>query len=291
MKTRYQKMAGISLTMASLVFAAPVAAQIDAGQVLRELTPEMLATQPLPAGPGIDVVQPALEAPEPGGPRAEISQIIFNGNSVFSDSELAAVIQESMAEPQDLAGLRNMVNMITRHYRDHGYLFARAILPPQTLDDGSLLIEVVEGRYGQVSTSGHPDLHVQAKRFLVPLQSGSVISNALLERSTLLLSDQPGIETVPVIRPGQYAGTGDLDVEVRRAERFSAGVSLDNQGNRYTGRSRIRLDMNAYSSFQFGDELSALVLYTDQDLAFGSIQYGLPIGGSGLRGQIGRSVV
>lgn len=275
------------LAFFSLSLAGPLAAQLDAGQVLRELTPEMLAPLPTPAGPGIDIVQPGMETVEPGGARASISRLMLSGNSVFSDETLTAQVEQFLAEDQDLAGLRSMANTLSRFYREQGYLFARAVLPPQTLDDGSLQIEIVEGRYGAVSTSGHPDLAPQAQRFLAPLQTGSVIHNDLLERTTLLLSDQPGIDSIPVIRPGQTAGTGDLTVEIRRAERFSGTVMLDNHGNRYTGRQRLRVGLNAHSNFMLGDELSGVVLYTAEDLLFGSLRYGLPLNGSGLRGFAG----
>ncbi len=261
-------------------------AQVDAGQVFRELTPEMV--EPMPSRQ-FQIETPDLSRAEPGGPTVQVEGVTFEGYSLYSQEELLAVVKEYLHKPQDLAGLRAMANQVSRFYRDQGYLFARAVLPPQSTNAGIIRVSIIEGRYGEVRTHGHPDLYPAAQSFLEPLRAGGVIESTQLERSTLILSDQPGIEAIPVIKPGKEAGTGDLDVEIRRGDRFSGEIGLDNHGNRYTGRHRMRAGVQAGSTFLLGDEISLLGLYTEEDLMFGSLQYALPVGGSGLRAFAGLS--
>lgn len=272
---------------ATCLLATPIAkADLDAGQILRELTPQMV--EPMQSAP-LAVDPPALTEAEPGGPAVVVSAVIFEGHTKFSQDELAAVVEGYVGKSLDLAGLRNMVNRISIHYRERGYLFARAILPAQSIETGTVRVQVVEGSYGEVVTRGHPDLYPDARKFLKRLRPGDVIESTALERHTLILSDQPGIEVVPVIRPGAAVGTGDLDVDIQRADRFSGEVGVDNHGNRFTGEHRLRASVRTGSAFILGDEFALMGLYTMEDLFFGSFRYGLPLGGSGLRGFAGLS--
>jgi hemolysin activation/secretion protein len=198
-----------------------------------------------------------------------------------------AVLGEVTGKSYDLAGLRALAARVSDYYHAQGYPFARAYLPPQPMTEGRLRIEVVEGRYGQVKAVGDEKLAARAQGFLSPLKSGAVIDSKTLERTTLILSDQPGIAAAPLIRPGQEVGTGDLDVRVSRTRAISGDVGVDNHGNRFTGENRLHANVQWDSPFLVGDQVVARGLYTEEDLWLGSLGYSLPVGSSGLRANVG----
>ena len=129
-----------------------------------------------------------------------MSSISISGNSVISEAELLRALGDFAGKAYDLAGLRGLAEKIANHYRSAGYPFARAFLPQQAGAQGLLRIEVVEGRFGQVQALGDADLVAAGGQFLATLTPGSVISGKLLERTTLILDDQPGIKISPIIR-------------------------------------------------------------------------------------------
>ena len=186
----------------------------------------------------------------------------------------------------DLAGLQGLAERITQFYRDNGFPFATAILPPQRVDDGDLIIEILEGRYGQVGASGVRDLAEPAQRYLGALEPGAPIATGPLERTMYLLSDLPGIAVEPVLRPGAETGTADLDVEVTATRRWNGGASLDNHGSRFSGSHRGSADFSINRLFLLGDELSMRLLVSDRNLFLGSARYELPLGHPGLRGNL-----
>jgi len=254
----------------------------DAGQSLKDLAPTLV---PPKVPPDVKVEGPATETPGPGGIAVKLEAIRFHGNSVFTAEQLAGELAGAIGRPQDLAGLRGLAGRITTFYRRAGYPFARAYLPPQSLQDGTLRIEIIEGRYGRVEAQGDAKLLAGAKAFLAALHPGDVIEGHSLERATLVLFDQPGIQVSPLIRPGQESGTGDLLVNVTERDRVGGDAGIDNDGNRYTGTTRLRLDLEVNGSLAFGDQIAIRSLYTGRDMWFGSLGYGLPLGGSGLRAQ------
>ncbi|MEG2032188.1 MAG: ShlB/FhaC/HecB family hemolysin secretion/activation protein, partial [Janthinobacterium sp.] len=203
---------------------------------------------------------------------------------------LRAALGDVTGKTFDLAGLRGLAERITDVYQASGYPFARAILPPQDLDHGDLRIDIIEGRYGVVQAEGDDGALAQrATAFLDGLRPGSVIASGPLERAALLLDDLPGIDSAATVRPGAQAGTGDLIVQVARGQRVRGDVGLDNAGSRYTGKNRVRANVDINSPFLLGDQITVRALLSEEELWLGSLGYSLPLGASGLRGNVGYS--
>lgn len=288
--TRYFRLKAIPfLTLISLpgiLLSTSVQAQIapDAGRILQETAPRMEVPKP---SPSLGIQPPPLPDILAGGAQINLNEIRISGNTRFSQADLRALLGDLSGKSFDLGGLRSLANLISEHYRAAGYSFAQAYLPAQDVEDGVLSIDIVEGRYGQVQASGDPELSAAAQSFLRPLVSGAVIESAHLERVALIMDDQPGVKVSPILRPGQEVGTGDLDVQVERTQRFGGEIGLDNFGNRYTGYNRARLNLNADSPFMLGDQVTLNLLNTDENMWLGNFGYSLPLGASGLRGQVG----
>lgn len=277
----------LTLLVLALGIAQPVQAQQappDAGQIQRQnQAPLLQAPKPALTIP----IQGQVEAATiPGGAQVRVSRIEFAGNLVFTTEALQDLVQPYLGRSLDLAGLREMTQQVTEHYRRAGYAFSRAYLLPQSISDGTIAVGVLEGRYGELSTEGDPQLAPKAQAFLAPLQSGTLIEVQRLERTMLILSDQPGITVTPLIRPGQAVGTGDLLVTVKRNKSWKAQLGLDNHGDRYTGKHRLLANLQLDSPLTLGDQFNANLIRSDERLTQGGLSYSMPLGVSGLRGQL-----
>ena len=272
----------LALVSALCAAVAPVHAQQqpDAGQILQQLSPRELA----PSQPGQVMVLPAAlpDTALPGGAKVAVAAVRFKGNTALTSEALLAGLGEFSGQSYDLAGLKALANRVADAYRAAGYPFARAYLPEQKLAGGELLITIIEGRYGQVDGG-------EAQAWLADPKPGAVIESAALERSTLILDDQPGIKTAPLMRPGQEPGTGDLVANAVRTPGFAGDMSLDNHGSRYIGVYRATTSLRYDSPFMWGDQITARLLASDDNLWLGSLGYSAPLGASGLRGQVGYS--
>ena len=277
-----------SATALGVAFGFPAAAlsqeRPNAGQILQQLreapAPPRLSPSILPSAPDS---QPAA----PGGPRVTVRSLAFDGNAVISDAVLMRELAGVPGQDFDLAGLKDLADRITDLYHRNGFPFARAFIPEQSMTGGALTIAVVEGRYGDVRVIGPDDRAAQAQAFLSGLERGTVIRGETLERASLILDDQPGYKFVPIIRPGQELGAGDLVYRMDRDRRFGGSVQIDNHGNRYTGRHRSQAGLYANSPFMLGDQLNLTGIYSEEDMWSGSVGYNLPLGYSGLRGTLG----
>ncbi|MBK4738105.1 ShlB/FhaC/HecB family hemolysin secretion/activation protein [Noviherbaspirillum pedocola] len=276
------------LPAAALAIAAtPVLAQQqpDAGRLLQETT----QTLPRPAqnpGVAIDILKPA-DMQMPGGLQVKIDSIRIDGNSRIPQAQLLDALGPVSGKTYDFAGLSALAAKLTAYYQAQGYPFARVYLPQQDLAGGQLQLHVLEGRYGRVTAHGEPAFIEGAQGFLSHLPVGAIMESPDLERVTLILDDQPGVRTRPVVRPGREVGTGDLLVEVQRDHRYKGEVGIDDYGNRYTGRVRAHANLDIDSPFRLGDQIALQSLYTQERMWFGSLAYAAPLGYSGLRGRVG----
>jgi hemolysin activation/secretion protein len=289
-KNNNQQRQIIRFTVSVLALAASVAVAAqstapDAGTTISDLAP---TTQLPVASPTIGLQGNTVTQAASGGAVIVVQQnISFIGNSQFTSAALNAVLVDAPGKSYDLAGLQGLTNRITAHYRSHGFAVARALLPVQPMTDGALIIEIIEGRYGSIKATGDNIRSADAQAFLSDLRTGDIIRVASLERAALILSDQPGFKTTPILSPGKAVGTGDLEVNAELNKRYSGEIGLDNHGNRYMGDSRIHLDLDINSSFFFGDQFKVRGLASDGNMLMDGLNYSLPLGGSGLRGNVG----
>ncbi|MCW1246005.1 ShlB/FhaC/HecB family hemolysin secretion/activation protein [Pseudomonas sp. SAICEU22] len=279
--------AGLALLSTAPAWAATLPARPipDAGRILQELP---IPQQELPQSIRLDVEAPQPVQEKVGGAKVQLNAVHFTDNTRIDEASLQRVVAPAIGKAYDLDELREIARQVTLYYREHGYPFARAYLPAQRMANGELTIAVIEGRYGKVTAvNDDAKLAAQAQPFLDDLQPGDVIERDRLERSILVLSDLPGVAVRPVIRPGDELGTGDLNAQVSKTKAFEGKATLDNHGNRYSGRNRLTVQGDWNSPMMLGDKLSAAVMATDEELYFGSLGYSMPLGTSGLRGNVG----
>jgi hemolysin activation/secretion protein len=277
------------LASSALVVVSPALAQAvpDAGGILQQNRQAPIEPQ-RPALLDLGV-PPASASPLPGGAMAELKDVEILGATRFTPAVLKAHLGDFAGKRYDLAGMRALADKIAAFYRNRGYPFTRVLLPVQDLNGGVLRIQVLEGRYGKVQPGGDPALAEGARPFLQSLKPGDLIQADRLERTMLLLNDQPGMKANPVISPGTETGAGDLSANVQRVARFGGDLGADNGGSRYVGEYRVRADLYAYSPFRFGDLISVHGLVSDLGLWLGSAEYETPLGGQGLRFKAGYS--
>lgn len=231
---------------------------------------------------------PSALEPVAGGVTVKLNQLEISGNKSLSTETLLAQLNPVAGRSFDMAGLTAIANTLSNYYHAAGYPFAQVFLPPQDLQNGVLHITVIEGSYGKVAAVGNDKLLSGAQRFLAyGLQRGDAIQNQKLERTLLILDDQPGMTIRPIIRPGSAQGEADLLVDVKRESYVSGEVGVDNTGASSTGEYRAHAALFLNSAVLYGDKLSLNSMYTDEDMWLGAVDYEAPLGASGLRGRLG----
>ncbi len=254
----------------------------DAGSLLRELPPPPPATAPA-RKPGLRVA-PGPDGKLPDSAPFEVRKLQISGHTRFDTATLHALVAEAEGQRLTLRQLDAFVGRITAFYRQAGYPLAQALIPAQTVSEGVLRIEVIEARFGTVSVDNRSRVATPLLQdTLGALRPGEVVTQAVLERSLLLLSDLPGVDTASLLRPGEAVGSSDLVVRVEPGAGFSGRLTADSHGNRYTGNARLSADLNLYNPLGRGDVLSVFALSSGARMKDGRLSYEAPLNGQGTR--------
>ena len=113
---------------------------------------------PAPLPPPSELLQPT--PPTPTTPQEELPSNVpgtftverfeFEGNTAFSDEQLAEVTKQFIGRALTFAELLQARSAVTDLYVRNGYITSGAFIPPQTLTGGVIRIQVVEGTVEEV---------------------------------------------------------------------------------------------------------------------------------------------
>ncbi|MEM9485812.1 MAG: POTRA domain-containing protein, partial [Cyanobacteria bacterium P01_F01_bin.116] len=194
--------------------------------------PESIDIEPLPSEQILDI--PTDGAPSPVLPGAVPESIIINafdviGSTVFSESDLAKITDPYLNRPLTPADLFEVRSAITQRYVDQGYVNSGAYIPPQTLTDGILQIQVLEGRLTDINVTINGRLSPNYVRDRLALAGATPLNSERLLDGLRLLQIDPLIQTITAeLATGTEPGTSILDVEVTVADTFDVELRTDN---------------------------------------------------------------
>jgi hemolysin activation/secretion protein len=226
---------------------------------------------------------PPLAVPE-GGPRIVVRRFVFSGNSIYPTAQLQALLQDELHRPLSLAQLYAAADRIADFYAAHGYVLATVVVPPQSVDQGDVRLQVVEGRIGRIRFENNDDYgDALLTGFMRHTHPDAVYRSDALEQDLYVLNSLPGLKARAVLTPA--ANFGHSDVVVKTAEKhFGVDAGFDNYGRREVGEYRYSVGLTLNNPGRIGDQLKLLVLHSNTDrLNYGSVAYNLPIGYAGWR--------
>lgn len=270
-----------ALFFSGTVLAAdePTPGQVQ--DVIRQQPP----TSPLPVDPPpelrSDTPRPATESI---GPAVLVESFIITGNVEISNDELQAALAPWVGQRLTLDRIYAAADHLTGVYRERGFDLAQVVVPAQKISDGSIELQVIEGRIGAISVSGNEMYSFDfLKRRLSALEPGKIYQRDAMERGILLLNDLPGLQARAVITPGEAFGTSDIRFRLEE-DRYEFSTSVDNYGREELGEIRFLADAQINSLTGRGDQLYLGILYTEDGLLkYGNVTYGFPTGANGSR--------
>ena len=255
----------------------------NAGSILRQLEPQTPAA-PLPKA---QAAPQTARPPAPSGPAIHVRDFRIEGNHLIATARIQQLLAAYRNRDLSPADLQQATDSIARLYSHEGWL-ARVLVPAQTVENGNLLIQVVEGRLGEVGFAPGTDpgtLHVSARRILDRVVSrltpGQPLSQADLTRGVLLAGDLPGVSVSAQEVSGQDNGLTDVVLSVTNQDLVTGQFAADNYGQASIGSERATGFLDFNSVFGFGEEFAVVGILTP-DLQYGRISARLPLNADGL---------
>ena len=219
--------------------------------------------------------------PLPETEESFVLQGILFSRSVFLDDMLLRDISGAyVGLPITTADLNRMLEKINAVYDERGLITARAIIPPQEIEDGRLRVLLVEASLQEVVWNTEPrgvgtDFFVSRMAMTEP---GEILDPVALMHEIQRFNDlSPGPLISASLAPGDEFGTTRLLYDVFEPQPRQWRLSLSNYGGETTGEMQLGIDLSWYSPFGRSDELTASLIGSEGTL-YGTARYRTPVG-------------
>jgi hemolysin activation/secretion protein len=208
-----------------------------------------------------------------------VSKFKVVGATLLSREEIEEIVKPFEGKELSLKELQGVVDLITRAYREKGYVTSRAYLPPQTIGkDGIVEIRIVEGRRGEIDVQGNRYFSEYIIKKKITIPPGGPFNYNELRQNLIDINEHPDRNVRAVLKPGKEFGTTDVVLEVKDRLPIHASFSYDNFGSRYIGRDRYGVELRHNNLLGRDDTLSLNFQMAKEDMYyFGRARYLFPI--------------
>ena len=214
----------------------------------------------------------------------DVQGLDLQGHTVFTTQELLALLPGAFPGVYTLQQLEAKLAALTEHYRQAGYTLAQVRIPEQVLQNGLVSVRITEPVWGQVLLKNESQISdTVLMQTAEAVRPGSLVRQADLERTLLLLSDMPGVQVNSELQSGALPGTTDLLIRAQPSQAAVGATTVDNFGSKYTGRRRATATLIWNSPLRIGDAFTLNVLSSGALLNYQRMAYEWPIGTPGMQ--------
>jgi hemolysin activation/secretion protein len=166
-------------------------------------------------------------------------------------------------------GLDAIVKGLQQAILSRGYITTRVLLPEQDLSTGTLKFALVPGIIGRIRFADNAPRDTWKSAF--PTRDGNVLNLRDLEQGLEQMKRVSSQDVSMQIVPANVPGESDVVLEVKRTKPWTVVASIDNSGQRATGRLQGNLSLGIDNPLGLNDIFNVGV---SQDLEFGDKRLG-----------------
>ncbi|WP_434687479.1 ShlB/FhaC/HecB family hemolysin secretion/activation protein [Pseudanabaena minima] len=158
-----------------------------------------------------------------------VKKVEIIGSTILTSAELATISKSLEGQQVTTEQIQQAAQSITKIYADRGYITSQAVVDPQKVVDGTVTIQVIEGRIEKIEVLGLNHTNPDYVRSRIELGTGTPLNTAKLEDQLRLLRADPIFSDVEAsLKAGSQADSSILVVNVKEANQFGGFASIDN---------------------------------------------------------------
>ena len=224
--------------------------------------------------------EPILQPGTPDGSQGEgqgfaVSEYLVEGNTILPDDRVSTILNKHKGAHKTIKEVEQARRELEDAYHALGYPTVLVVVPEQTIADGIVRLQVVEGRVGEITVTDnryYSRYNILGK--LPSLKIGAVLRESDFVKELDALNANPDLKVAPLLKPGSEQGL--VNVELKTKDRFPGHFRLqgDNQGPLTTPKNRLVAEVQYTNLFNADHMLNLQTVQTPQD--WGAVQtYGM----------------
>ncbi|MBI3187423.1 MAG: ShlB/FhaC/HecB family hemolysin secretion/activation protein [Gammaproteobacteria bacterium] len=188
----------------------------------------------------------------------DIWEYQVEGNSLLQNSEIESALYPYLGAGRDLQVIESARDRLQVLYKQKGFPIVVVSIPQQNVVGGTVKLQVTEGRIDRVKITGNEYFSRRDIREELPSLAAGYPLNMERVRAEVDEANRlnPYRSLLPVIRPGRYPGTMELELKVRDRLPLHGNVETNNRYSASTSHARLSLSLGYDNLWQASHSLS-----------------------------------
>ncbi len=200
-----------------------------------------------------------------------VHRYVVEGNTILAEDIIDKILAPYRRSGLQFADLEKARLQLEKTYHQAGYPTVLVVLPEQTIEDGMVRLNVVEGRLLNIHVTGNhyfDRYNILGK--LPSLRPGALLYEPKFIKELDAVNANPDLKVAPVLKLGEEPGTVDLELKVKERMPVHARVEADNKGPITTPRNRLIAEIQHTNVFGGDEILTVNTIQTPTD--WGAVQ-------------------
>jgi hemolysin activation/secretion protein len=179
---------------------------------------------------------------------------------------LADILEEFEGNGKSIKDVEAARTKLEKIYHDLGYPTVLVNVPDQTLENGVVVLEVIEGKVRRIRVTGNRYFTMaDIIKDLPTLKPGVIIYLPRLQEELMVVNTHPDMKVEPVLMPGKDFGTVDVELKVEDKMPLHGSMELNNRGSNDTTDLRLNGMLRYDNLWQKGHSASGQFQTSPED--------------------------
>jgi hemolysin activation/secretion protein len=193
------------------------------------------------------VVLPAVANPLNNDLHAQEDAVTFkiegfqiDGNTLFDDKTLQALLKDYTGQGKTSDDVESARDALEKHYHAKGYPTVVANIPEQSVEEGIVVLEIIESRIRRVRVTGNRFFtREMILKDLPSIAPGRILYVTDVQNELAALNRNPDLKVAPVLAPAKELGKIDVELNVKDRLPVHFSLELNNRGTHSTSDTRL----------------------------------------------------
>jgi len=225
-----------------------------------------------------------------------VKEIKTTPSKVFTQEELKGIVKSFEGRVLTGQDLTKLLGEINARYVEKGYIVCQAIIRPQRVRGGVLVVTLIEGKTGKVSAinpqTQNGQLTDTRESYVLrafPLPQGQISNYRELRDQLITFNMVNDIQLSLDLHAGEERGTTDYTFNVYEPEPRAYNIFTDSLGTRSTGRLRVGAGFTERSLLGWRDRFQLVGLASEGSQSLLGA-YSVPLNSMGTRAIVSLSL-
>jgi hemolysin activation/secretion protein len=177
---------------------------------------------------------------DPGGDTFLIRKFKVVDAAIFSEKRLNTLLEDFTGFGRTAEDVQKARDALEQFYHEEGYPTVLVNIPEQSVEGGTVILQVIESKVGNVVVTGNRYYTREKILERIPTFSpGAVIYLPDVQTEINRLNGNPDLKVIPSLAPSREIGTVDVELKVEDNLPFHGSLELNNRSSHDTSPLRL----------------------------------------------------